>query len=84
MEVGLIGVFLGRKTFSHGGSNFPSGDLFVGAGADQRMGKLEAEQMVAIHVSYADGAGAQDTGRLGKGISGNQGCAGNLEQNLRR
>jgi len=75
---------LGRKNFSHGGSNFPSGDWLVGPGPDQRMGKLEAEQMVAIHVGYADGAGAQDTRSLGKGISGNQGRAGNLEQNLRR
>ena len=61
MEVGLIGGFLGGKNFSHGGSNFPSGDLLVGPGADQRMGKLEAEQMVTIHVGHADGAGAQDT-----------------------
>src|SRR5579862_443131 len=40
--------------------------------------------MVTIHVSYPHGAGPQDARSLGKGVAGDQGCAGYLQENLRR
>ena len=40
--------------------------------------------MVTIHVGYSHSAGAQDAGSLGKGVAGDEGCAGYLQQNLRR
>jgi len=50
----------------------------------QRMGKFQAYQVVTFRVSYVNGSGTQIAGGLGQVGGGNQGCTGNLEQNLRR
>jgi hypothetical protein len=74
---------LDRKNFSHRRTNFPSRSSPHRLASDQRMGEFQAEKMVTINMGYAHSTSSQDTRSLGKGVAGNQGCAGYLQQNLR-
>src|SRR5271165_1557534 len=65
LVVGLITRFLGRKTFSHRRSNFPSTHGFFGLGVHQWLGELEAEQVIAVQVGDPQGACPQDSEGFG-------------------
>jgi len=52
---------LDRKNFSHSRTKFPSSSGPLGSSTHERMGELEAEQVVTIHVGYPHGAGTQDS-----------------------
>src|ERR1700730_6574919 len=46
------------------------------------MGKLEANQMVAVGVGHPEGSRTEIADRLGQRMGGSQRCTGNFEQNL--
>ena len=73
----------GRKKLSHCRSKFPSGGRNLCRTPQQRTGKLEADQVVALGVRNPHGAGAKGTGGPRQRRCGGQRGAGDLEQNLR-
>ena len=73
----------GRKKLSHCRSKFPSGGKNLWRAPQQRTGKLEADQVVALGVRNTHGAGAKGTSGPGQRRRRGQRCTGDFEQNLR-
>jgi len=73
----------GRKKLSHCRSKFPSRGKHLWRTPQQRTGKLEADQVVALSVRNPHGAGAKGTGGPGQRRCRSQRGAGDFEQNLR-
>jgi hypothetical protein len=73
----------GRKTFSHGRSEFPTGRTGAGRSIDERAGELKAEQVISLSAVNAESTGPKGTRGPGQIGDSGQRRAGDFQQNLR-
>lgn len=69
------------KKFSHGRNSFPSLRWAMGVRAQQSMGKLYADQLVAVRMRDPDNTGLQTAGSLGQTRGRSHWGTGNFQQN---